>query len=191
MKPAHFVAALWSDTRGIILPYVSIMLIAIVGVSVLALDAARYMSLQTQLQNGVDALALAGAAELDRLPDAEARAVNAINTLVSNSSVFGSGRAKTVKAANIRFYGRLPARDDYPLSAGQLAADATQARFISVTAQPVTLSTILPAAFFGGASRITTGASAVAGFDQVVCDATPIFVCNPYEATGMTYAQAS
>jgi hypothetical protein len=188
---AYFVVALWCDTRGIILPYVSIMLIAIVGISVLALDAARYMSLQTQLQNGADALALAGAAELDRLPDAEARAVNAINTLVSNSSLFGSGPAKTVRAANIQFYSRLPARDDYPLSAGQLAADATQARFISVTAQPVTLTTILPAAFFGGASRITTGASAVAGFDQVVCDAVPMFVCNPYEATGMTYAQAS
>jgi hypothetical protein len=43
------------------------MLVVIVGISVLALDGARYMSLQTELQNRADALALAGAAELDRL----------------------------------------------------------------------------------------------------------------------------
>src|SRR5689334_18366895 len=82
---AAFAAAFLSDTSGIILPYVTLMLIAIVGMAVLALDGARYMSLQTQLQNGADALALAGAAELDRLPDSEDRAVRAIRTLVANS----------------------------------------------------------------------------------------------------------
>src|SRR3984957_20183092 len=55
--------AFWRDTDGIILPYVTIMLLAIVGLSVLALDGARFMSLQTQMQAGADALALAGAAE--------------------------------------------------------------------------------------------------------------------------------
>jgi hypothetical protein len=187
----RFTTALWGDTRGIILPYVSIMLVVIVGVSVLALDAARYMSLQTQLQNGADALALAGAAELDRMPDAELRATNAINTLLSNSSLFGTDAARTVRAASIQFYSRLPTTDDRPLSAGAIAADATQARFVAVTVRPITLSTILPATLFGGANRVTTGASAVAGFDQVVCDLAPMFICNPYETAGMAYDQAS
>jgi hypothetical protein len=167
------------------------MLVVIVGVSVLALDAARYMSLQTQLQNGADALAIAGAAELDRLPDAETRSVNAINTLLSNSSLFGAGAEKTVRAASVQFYSRLPPTDDRPLSAGVVAADPTQARFVSIAVRPVTLTTILPATFFGGTNRMTTGASAVAGFDQVVCEAAPIFVCNPYEVAGMMYEQAS
>src|SRR5207302_8300160 len=43
-------AAFWCDTRGMILPYVTVMLVVIVGVAVLALDGARYMSLQTKLQ---------------------------------------------------------------------------------------------------------------------------------------------
>ena len=73
-KGTQFARAFWDDTTGVILPYVTIMLLVIVGLSVLALDGARLMSLQTQLQNGADALALAGAAELDRLPDAETRA---------------------------------------------------------------------------------------------------------------------
>ena len=76
--------AFWNDTSGVILPYVTVMLVVIVGLSVLALDGARLMSLQTQLQNGADALALAGAAELDRLPDAETRARTAIQRLLPN-----------------------------------------------------------------------------------------------------------
>ena len=64
-----FTRTFWNDTRGVILPYTTLMLVVIVGVSVLALDGARLMGLQTQLQNGADALALAGAAELDRLPE--------------------------------------------------------------------------------------------------------------------------
>ena len=43
--------AFWSDTDGIILPYVTVMLVVIIGVSVLALDGGRLMYLQTQLQN--------------------------------------------------------------------------------------------------------------------------------------------
>jgi len=35
------------------------------------------------------------------------------------------------------------------------------------------------------------GAQAVAGFDQVVCDFTPIFICNPFETPGMSYQQAT
>ena len=34
----------WNDTSGVILPYVTVMLVVIVGLSVLALDGARLMS---------------------------------------------------------------------------------------------------------------------------------------------------
>jgi hypothetical protein len=178
------------DTSGIILPYVTVMLVVIMGVALLALDGARYMSLQTQLQNGADALALAGAAELDRLPGAEARAINAINNLVANSTLFGRGADQTVRVSQVQFFSQLPENDAAPLTADKLANDATNARFVSVAVRPVTLPTILPA-LIGGAKPITVGASAVAGFDQVVCQVTPLFVCNPYEAAGMGYEQAT
>jgi hypothetical protein len=181
----------WNDTRGVILPYVTIMLVVVVGVAVLALDGARFMSLQTQLQNGADALALAGAAELDRLPDSETRAINAVNQLLTNSTLFGTGTDRDVQVAGISFYSRLPPSDASPITTGTLASSPTNARFVSVTVQPVTLRTIFPAALFGGSNAVTTGASAVAGFDQVVCQVTPIYVCNPYEMAGMAYEQAS
>ncbi len=46
-KGTQFAGAFWNDTSGVILPYVTIMLVVMVGLSVLALDGARLMSLQT------------------------------------------------------------------------------------------------------------------------------------------------
>jgi Flp pilus assembly protein TadG len=187
---ARFAKAFASDSDGIILPYFAILFPVFIGLSLLVLEGARMMSLQTQLQNGADALALAGAAELDRLPDAETRARAAIEHLFTNSNLFGSGSRK-VEVASIQFYSRLPANDNSPMSAGTLATDSGDARFVSVTARPVALTTILPTALMGGANVITTGASAVAGFDQVICQTPPIYVCNPYETNEMNYRQAT
>ncbi len=49
----------WRDDDGVILPYVAITLVVIIGLSALGLDGGRLMSLQTQVQNSADALALA------------------------------------------------------------------------------------------------------------------------------------
>ena len=178
------IKAFWDDTNGVILPYVTVMLVVIIGVSVLALDGARYMSLQTQLQNGADAFALAAAAELDRTPTAIDRALNAVTKFTSKSD-------PNLKVASIRFLGSLPLRDSDPILPPNLTSDPTRAAFVEVTTEPVTMHTILPASVFGGSNVVTAGAQAVAGFDQVVCDFTPIFICNPFETSGMSYAQAT
>jgi hypothetical protein len=209
LKASHNrITAFWGDTDGIILPYVTVMLVVIVGVSVLALDGSRYMSLQTQLQNGADALALAGAAELDRTPTAIERATKAIgfrceansptcqpiegrHGLITNPAFFGGGSDRNVRVAGVKFLRSLPLRDSDPILPGNLTSDPTQAAFVEVTVKPIALPTILPASFFGGSDLLTVGAQAVAGFDQVVCDFTPIFICNPFETPEMTYQQAT
>jgi Putative Flp pilus-assembly TadE/G-like len=186
-KLAAFTNAFFCDTSGVILPYVTMMLVVIVGTSVLALDGARYMSLQSQLQNGADALALAGAAELDQKSDSITRATAAIDSLVTNATLYGTGDAASVQVSGIRFLSSLPANDSSDISGANVTADPTLARFVEVTVQPVTLGTILPASFFGGTNSVTAGAQAVAGFpNTVVCNFPPIFVCNPYETAGMT-----
>jgi hypothetical protein len=189
-KLARSAVALWADTQGLILPYVTMMLVVIVGLSVLALDGARIMSLQTQLQNGADALALAGAAELDRMPDAETRAVTAVNNLVANSVRF-AGSNGAVRASRIEFYSQLPAADSSPITDGVVASDPMTARFISVSVEPVRFATILPASLFGGTNAIAVRASSIAGFDQVVCDMVPLFICNPFEVAGMSEEQGA
>ncbi|WP_293857094.1 pilus assembly protein TadG-related protein [uncultured Alsobacter sp.] len=183
-------SAFAGDRRGVILPYATVMLGVIVGFGVLALDGGRIRSLQTQLQAGADALALAGAAELNRAPGARARATAAINSLVQNG-VAGLGGG-SVAVSSIVFYRTLPAAST-SFTSGTVAADDGHARFVAVTLAPVTLPTILPASFVsaGSGNTISTGAAAVAGFDQVACQFTPMFICNPFETSGMTYDQAT
>src|SRR5258707_9008494 len=163
-KIAQSIKAFWGDTHGVILPYVTIMLVVIVGVSVLALDGSRYMSLQTQLQNGADALAIAGAAELDRTPTAIERATRAINRLVTNSSLFGSGSDRNVRVARINFLRTLPPRDSDPILPGNRTSDPTLAAFVEVTVEPISLRTILPASIFGVLNVLTAWWHRVAVF---------------------------
>src|SRR5262249_29718612 len=111
--------------------------------------------------------------------------------LVSNPSFFDSGLDRNVRVAGIRYLRSLPVRDSDPILPGNWTSDPTQAAFVEVTVKPIGLPTILPASLFGGSNVLTVGAQAVAGFDQVVCDFTPIFVCNPFETLGMTYQQAT
>jgi Putative Flp pilus-assembly TadE/G-like len=180
----QLIKAVWADTDGIILPYVTVMLVVIIGVSVLALDGARFMYLQTQLQNGADALALAAAAELDRTPTAIERALNATRK-------FGSEFNANVKVGEVKFLSSLPVRDSEPILPAHRTSDPTRAAFVEITVEPVSMQTILPASIFGGSNVLMAGAQAVAGFDQVVCSFTPIYICNPFETPGMSYAQAT
>ena len=172
------------DVSGIVLPYATLMLVVIVGGSLLAVDGARFMGLHTQLQKAADAYALAAAAELDRQPTAIERANRAVNDLLTNGHVFGDGGDAPVQVASIRFLESLPS-DDQPLSARHETTDPARARFVEVTVVPVGLRTVFPAEFIGAAAGlVTTSATAVAGFDQVVCDFTPLFICNPFEVEG-------
>jgi len=93
----QFVTAFWHDTSGLMLPYVTTILAALAGFSMLAIDGSRYMSLQTQMQAAADALALAGARELNQQSGAQSRAISAMaNTSFGNdNTLFGMGTAPT------------------------------------------------------------------------------------------------
>jgi Flp pilus assembly protein TadG len=190
---------LWRDTDGIILPYTTVMITVFVGMGALAIDASRYMSLQTQLQKAADAAALAAAAELDRLTTSTNRATNAANSLLTNSSLFSADGSVPVTISSVRFMSSLPASDNTPITnylcsgTGCSQANSVAARFVEVTVQPVTMPTLFPVRYlFGSATNsVTTSAQAVAGYDGVSCAVTPIFICNPFEQPGDTYDQAT
>src|SRR5262249_55132900 len=145
------------------------MLVVIIGVSVLALDGARFMYLQTQLQNGADALAFPAAAQLDRMPTAVERASNAI-------SKFSDGSNGNVQVAEVKFLSSLPARDSDPILPTHITSDPTRAAFVEVTVAPVTMPTILPASIFGGANALTAGGKKVARVVQGGGDFTSIYI---------------
>ncbi|MDG4895301.1 pilus assembly protein [Mesorhizobium sp. WSM4976] len=198
----------WRDQRGVALLLVSIMLPAIIGFSLLAIDMSRVNNMHNDLQKGADGMALAAAAELDGRTDSIVRADRALSTLVFNKYTFSTANVpQTLLAAGVtRTYLRsLPASDSSPIAAANIitdeVTDAPNARFIRVTVTPVGFAAIFPASFLTGNAAnnsFNVGAVSVAGFTSGVCNYTPVFICNPYEmvngtnnAGGVTLQQAA
>ncbi|MER9139836.1 pilus assembly protein TadG-related protein [Mesorhizobium sp. M0830] len=186
------IRAFWHDQRGIALILVSVMLPAIIGFSLLAIDMSRMNNLHNDLQKGTDALALAAAAELDGRSDSITRADRALATLVSNNYNFSTADGPvTLAAAGVtrRYLRSLPATDDVAIATANVVpdevADANLAQFVEVRVTPVGFSTIFPASFLSSSASnsYNIGAVAVAGFSRSACDFTPVYICNPYENT--------
>ena len=78
-----------------------------------------------------------------------------------------------------------------PITTANLTDDPTLAAYLQVTVKPVTMLTIFPLSLLSGRRIISVSAQSVAGYDQVLCNATPLYVCNPFEAPGMSYYQAT
>jgi Flp pilus assembly protein TadG len=186
----QFSRNLWHDTSGVILPYVTVMLVVIIGLALLAVDGARYQSLQTQMQAAADAAALAGAAELNGQTGARSRATAAINNYLSNQ-LSGMGITTAVQHSAPAYYSALPAANQLP-SNGTAATDDADAHFVLVTITPVTVPTLFPVSFLaaGATNSFSAGAQAVAGMDENICGIPPVYVCNPWEGTGTSLSSA-
>jgi Flp pilus assembly protein TadG len=185
--------SLWQDTSGLMLPYVTATLFVIIGASLLAVDGARYMSLQTQMQAAADALALAGARELDKKAGAQTRATNAILTSdLVTEAVSGMGVASpavTVCNTCIIFYSALPVASAG--FTGTLATGDSDSKFVAVTVDPKTVPTVFPVNYLPGMAGQTNSfsarAQAIAGnAGQQICKVPPVFICNPWEPIGNT-----
>lgn len=173
---------------GSALVFVTVTLPALIGFALLAVDASRVYNLHYDLQKGADAFSLAAAAELDGTGDACIRADRAIDNLLSNTHNLSDLGLHTLARGDVavRYLNNLPANDDTPIPAGFVVdceTEATDARFAEVTINPTQITSIFPASFLGGANTQNYSASAVAGYGSVVCDFTPIYICNPYETT--------
>ncbi|WFP62787.1 pilus assembly protein TadG-related protein [Mesorhizobium sp. WSM4904] len=189
----------WRDQRGIALILVTIMLPAIIGFALLAIDMSRANNLHNDVQKGADAFAIAAAAELDGAPDAWTRAERAMENLVDNTTRFSNSGLVTLASAgsvtvnpgasscrsrgNISwcFLKSLPASDSSPITSSNYATTQAETLFVQVTVTPESFSSIFPASFLGGSNGLTVGATAVAGSPgAVVCDMVPVFICNPF-----------
>ena len=186
-----FARRLARDEGGAALIYVSIALTVFMGFAALVIDGGRLFTLDTELQSAADAIALAGAAELDGNADAQTRAAAAMNNLVQNADTFGNDPAAIAGATEYtaRFLSALP-DDDQPLSAATVAATQPEARFVEVTVNERQVDSMFATAI-GGEDTAAAEAVAVAGFTSAVCKFTPLFICNPYETTDDSLAYFS
>ncbi|HEV2557618.1 MAG TPA: TadE/TadG family type IV pilus assembly protein [Microvirga sp.] len=182
-RARHVFANFRRDERGVIAIMTALMMPVLIGFGVLAIDAGRHFNLQTSLQGGADALALAAAAELDGRSDAIERANRAIdNAVVGNNQRFGEG-ASAINRSNVsvRFLRGLPASDRTNIDAALVTTDPALARLAEVTVNPVTSRNMFAAAASMAQVSQQTNATAVAGFDSASCNITPLFMCNPFE----------
>ena len=205
---AIFGAAL-RDERGAVAVYIGVITAVLIGFAGLAIDLSRLGTLQTQLQNAADQSALAGAAELDGNDDSVIRAGRAVYgeagveaQLTQNSeNIAGQG---IISSVQFRVLNSIPddrtaidcpvwvasfadAQAYVPNGGGAHCPTAwTNVRFIEVVVEQRTIGVSLIATLrtFGAnaPTQATTTARALAGFTQFVCQAPPLFTCNPQEA---------
>ncbi|MBZ9862934.1 TadE/TadG family type IV pilus assembly protein [Mesorhizobium sp. CA12] len=185
----------WNDQRGIAMILVSIMLPVLIGFALLAIDMSRANGLHSDLQKGVDALALAGAAELDGRADSITRANNAINNLVANTTLFSTAGSHQIARADISvaYLTGIPTSDSTALGANGVDAngvnwastDPTAVSLVVVTLNAAgagTFESVFPVSM-SSRSTMDIRPQAVAGFKQSICETVPLFMCNPFETT--------
>lgn len=190
--------SLRDDQSGLALIYVTVLLPIIIGFALLAVDVGRYMTLNSSLQHGADALALAGAAELDGSPSAITRSESAMQRFITQNTALFTSSAATVGWADVTtcYLSAIPADDATPIPDSDCLdiadndakeASSLATKFLRVVVDPKNYDTIFPATIIGALSNtVQTQAEAVAGFQAAACNFTPLFLCNPFEESATT-----
>lgn len=204
-----------SRQRGAFLAMMVVIIVVLVGVAALALDVGRVYALRAEMQNAVDAAALAGAVELNGKDGARARAVAAArNALVHDSRyarVAGLLGEDALPDAAFAFYCVIGARPD-PDDTADITAFCEgsedepprwtaggdgDAHYIAVRLDPqlapgkFTLDLIfLPVLeVFGldAPNELGLVASAIAGRHFYTCNYPPMLLCDPFEPSGQHF----
>jgi len=189
----------WDDNSGYVIALTLISMPLLLGFSLLVIDVGRTGNLHTDLQNAVDAMALAGARELDGRDDAITRADAAIEALANSAAFGGGGNGMSLgshitvayDAGNaagstvaVTYLKEIPADDDDPITASMETTDPNEASYAWVIANDQAMTTIFPVPVGFNRDTINVAAEAVAVYRSSACDVTPIYICNPFEAPG-------
>ncbi|WP_114521763.1 TadE/TadG family type IV pilus assembly protein [Altererythrobacter sp. ZODW24] len=168
-----------NDSGAVAASY-ALALPALIAVAAYGMDYARMAGMDSELQNGADQAALAGASQLNKKSGACSRAANAAVSLVANESLLGSGaNAVTIPletscdaVGQVRFY-------QDKAKATPATSDAN-ARFIEVQVNAKTVDyALFPV--IGLVSSGNMDAAAFAGLGSAICKQPPVMMCNPNE----------
>jgi hypothetical protein len=175
-----------------------------IGLSLMIIDLGRGNNAHSDLYAAADALALAGAAELDGGSDAIPRAKNAMENLTNTVSFLGLGDGEEFVSLvydqddasnefNVIFLTSIPANDETPIDQAWIDANGTNsslaARFVYVAARSSDLEPIFPVPVSFTRENVPIQATAVAGRNAAACKITPVFICNPFEGDVTTNLQ--
>lgn len=182
---------------GFVLLMSLLILPIFLGLGLFLIDVGRHNNAHTDLQTVVDAMALAGARELDGNGGARARAQTAMTKIANPVSMLSTGNSPTKNIRyvsgdtrfTITFLDSIPTDDMDPIDGTYTATSDADAAYVRVQAYDTTefgLET-LASKLLGGPGSIPVGTEAVATAEAAICDVPPLFICNPFEFVGTTY----
>lgn len=204
-----------SRQRGAFLVIAAILMAVLLGVVALGIDVGRLYALRSEMQNAVDAAALAAAAELDATAGSRDRARAAARSLLQHDSRFANvatllGDAGLPDGA-FTFYCLIGARydpefsttycADDPDGAGRYYASSdTDAHYVRVVLDPGQAASrfrlqllflpVLSAIGVNTQSVVSVSAGALGGRNFYTCDVPPMAICDPFEGSGTTFKAA-
>jgi Flp pilus assembly protein TadG len=189
------------DEGGTVLVQFTIYLIGILGMLGLAIDGARMVLVNNNLQELTDAAALAAAAQLDGAQDALTRADTAARSLTTTSSCTAGGSSAcpntparwfdgaagtTIlpRTAGVQFYSSLD-----PVNGDTVTTDPKTANYVKVTTgqdwqvAPAFLAGATALLGFAAPSSSISASAMAQGNNIANCVLTQSFVCNPWEGS--------
>ncbi|WP_309661004.1 Tad domain-containing protein [Sphingomonas sp.] len=178
-----------ADRSGAVAATVGLSLFALVAVGGIAFDYARLASLDSELQDGADQAALAGASQLDQVTGSRARATAAAQALLTNRTLMANDKNASDTAITIPTVVFYATKADAEANTNPVSSDLT-AKFIRVVVaarKAFYALTPVVSAFNSG----DISAEAVAGLGTAICKSPPVMICNPAETGGNTSFDAS
>lgn len=166
--------------RGALLVMLAILIIVLVAIAALALDLGRLFVLRSEVQNAVDAAALAAAAELDSKSDARLRARQASRQLLVERGIYMGEftAAKDLQDDQYTFYSSID-----PIK--EPATSDADARFVDITidltstGEGIQLFFLPVLQVLGLDTPVEEGlwGRALAGQQTVICEFPPFLMC--------------
>lgn len=181
--------ALIRNDDGAVAATYALALTGLILMAGVGFDYGRLAAMDSELQNGADQAALAGATQLNGASDARQRASDAARLMVTNTTVVAND-CNTVTIAtepacdatgNIKFW-----QDKDRATA---ATSDANAHFIEVTVD--TRSVDYAFTPITGLIRGSSFAAAMAGLGSSVCKVPPVFMCNPDQTNDSEFTIAN
>ncbi len=174
------------NDRGAVAATYGLSLFALVAIAGVAFDYARLAGMDSELQNGADQAALAGATQLSKEDGSCARATNAAIALLNNETLLANETGE--RSVQINGGTTITVANDACTTTGitfwedkaktTVATTDEDANFIEVTVD----ARIAEYAFTPIVGALNSGnvdASAMAGLGSSICKVPPIMVCHP------------
>lgn len=167
------------DESGAVAATYAMALTALIVVAGVGFDYGRLATMDSELQNGADQAALAGATQLDGKSGACSRAATAAVSLVSNTTIVANS-ANTITVVNETACDATGTVKFWQNRDGTTAATSdANARFIELTVAARTVDyAFTPIVNLMQGSVV---AGAMAGLGSSICKVPPVFMCNPDE----------